>query len=373
MVKVRVPGKRSAQEVPEEERQQSLAQANDRMNSGGGGSASTTHTHETYRLIWTQGCKELGIPAEDWFKFDTEVFRRMAAWSLISIQLGKLDIFTTMLNKERQFLFKDYSDPWKKHPEIVRIKKKYSMEKHQDNLAEQARVAANPDLEVELKPRLRVSIPGDTIEEIVIEGAQLISDRSAESTVKLGHISSMLLTLLFAVRASTIGGMMSNDDIWFDDRGRLCMTIRFVKYWVMGRQESTGKQLPLHRVGRDSIPPGDNAEHPRSRAMAILAEAKRRQSLMWIPGNFQERTESASKEISDMMKGYGWNRVDEGHQATSHSGRKTCVSAIDACTEGRERSALKEWMLVTDEILVTRYCERDYEMTEFTSALYDWF
>jgi hypothetical protein len=36
MVKVRVPGKRSAQEVPEEERQQSLAQANDRMNSGGG-------------------------------------------------------------------------------------------------------------------------------------------------------------------------------------------------------------------------------------------------------------------------------------------------------------------------------------------------
>ena len=69
----------------------------------GGGSASTTHTHETYRLIWTQGCKELGIPAEDWFKFDTEVFRRMAAWSLISIQLGKLDIFTTMLNKERQF------------------------------------------------------------------------------------------------------------------------------------------------------------------------------------------------------------------------------------------------------------------------------
>ena len=112
---------------------------------------------------------------------------------------------------------------------------------------------------------------------------------------------------------------------------------------------------------------------PSSPLRAILAEAKRRQSLLWILGNFQERTDSASKEISDMMKGYGWNRVDEGHQATSHSGRKTCVSAIDACTEGRERSALKEWMLVTDEILVTRYCERDYEMTEFTSALYDWF
>jgi hypothetical protein len=67
---------------------------------------------------------------EDWFKFDTEVVRRMVGWSLISIQLGKLDIFTTMLNKERQSLFKDYSDPWKKHHEIVRIKKKYSMEKH---------------------------------------------------------------------------------------------------------------------------------------------------------------------------------------------------------------------------------------------------
>ena len=90
-------------------------------------------------------------------------------------------------------------------------------------------------------------------------------------------------------------------------------------------------------------------------------------------GNFQERIDSASKEIYDMMKGYGRNRADEGHQATSHSGRKTCVSAIDACTEDRERSAIKEWMLVTNKILVTRYCERDYGMTVFTSTLYDWF
>ena len=119
--------------------------------------------------------------------------------------------------------------------------------------------------------------------EIVVEGAQLISDQSVESTMKRGHISSMLLTLLFAIRASTIGGMMSNDDIWFDDRGRLCMIIRFVKYWVMGRQESNGKQLPLRRVGRDSTPRGNTADHPRSRAMAIIAEAKRHRSLLWIP------------------------------------------------------------------------------------------
>jgi hypothetical protein len=57
-------------------------------------------------------------------------------------------------------VFNDYSRPWYKHPEIVRIKKKYGIEKHKDD---KAFLLANPDAIKEL----RVSIPGNTIEEII--------------------------------------------------------------------------------------------------------------------------------------------------------------------------------------------------------------
>ena len=66
-----------------------------------------------------------------------------------------------------------------------------------------------------------------------------------------------------------------------------------------------------------------------------------------------------------MMEDYGWNLVASGRKASSHSGRKTGVSVLDALTEGRSRSQIMEWMLVTDVILVGHYCERDYSVTPF--------
>ena len=95
---------------------------------------------------------------------------------------------------------------------------------------------------------LRVSIPGNTIQEIVVEGEQLMLDGREEATEKLGHIATILMTLLFVIRASTVGGMFSEKDIWLDENGHLCMTIRFIKCWVNGRQKSTGKKLPIERV-----------------------------------------------------------------------------------------------------------------------------
>ena len=76
--------------------------------------------------------------------------------------------------------------------------------------------------------------------------------------------------------------------------------------------------------------------------------------------------------MSDMMKGYGWNLVALGRKASSHSGRKTGVSVLDAVTKGRSRSQIMEWMLVTDEILVARYCEREYIATSFVAKMFDW-
>jgi hypothetical protein len=143
------------------------------------------------------------------------------------------------------------------------------------------------------------------------------------------------MTLLFVIRATTLGGMVSDKDIWLDAAGHLCMIIRFVKCWVIGQQKSTGKKLPIRWVGRDSIPPGENGQHPRSRAFAIIMEAKKRGSICWLLGTYQERPYRAAQAMSEMMEEYGWNLVALGRKASSHSGRKTGVSVVDALSEGR--------------------------------------
>ena len=48
------------------------------------------------------------------------------------------------------------------------------------------------------------------------------------------------------------------------------------------------------------------------------------------------------------------------------------MSVLDAMTKERSRSQIMEWMLVTDEILVARYCERDYIVNPFVAKLFDW-
>ena len=65
-----------------------------------------------------------------------------------------------------------------------------------------------------------------------------------------------------------------------------------------------------------------------------------------------------------------WLRWDE-RLRESHSGRKTGVSALDNLTKGRSRSQIMEWMLVTDEILVARYWEREYIVTPFVAEMFD--
>jgi hypothetical protein len=94
-VSVRVPGKRSLQEVPEDDRKAKIEES----------------THQTYRRIFLQACHELGIPEGQQFEFDPEIFREVVAWCLIGIKCAKLDVFTTILNKERHIVFNDYSRP----------------------------------------------------------------------------------------------------------------------------------------------------------------------------------------------------------------------------------------------------------------------
>ena len=61
-----------------------------------------------------------------------------------------------------------------------------------------------------------------------------------------------------------------------------------------------------------------------------------------------------------------------GRKVSSHRGCKTGVSVLDALTKGRSRSQIMEWILVTNTILVARYCERDYRVTPFVAKMFDW-
>ena len=73
-----------------------------------------------------------------------------------------------------------------------------------------------------------------------------------------------------------------------------------------------------------------------------------------------------------MIESHGWNRVSPGRKASSHKGHKTGVSVLGALTEGKSRSKMMEWRLVTDEILVAHYCEREHICTPFVAKLFDW-
>ena len=48
------------------------------------------------------------------------------------------------------------------------------------------------------------------------------------------------------------------------------------------------------------------------------------------------------------------------------------MSVLGALTEGKSRSKMMEWRLVTDEILVAHYCEREHIVTPFVAKLFDW-
>ena len=90
-------------------------------------------------------------------------------------------------------------------------------------------------------------------------------------------------------------------------------------------------------------------------------------------GGSQEPPRAVARATSVGRRSHlGWNLVSLGRKVSSHSGHKIGVSVLDALTKGKSRSKIMEWMLVADEILVARYCEREYIVTPFVSKMFDW-
>ena len=77
---------------------------------------------------------------------------------------------------------------------------------------------------------------------------------------------------------------------------------------------------------------------------------------------------TAAREITEGMEEVGIKQKVPGQVISSHSGRKTCVSA--GMELGVRASVMQEWMLTASD-QTERYRERDYKLNEEVSELFD--
>ena len=190
-------------------------------------------------------------------------------------------------------------------------------------------------------------------------------------------------------------------DIAFDKQGSLEFVFRKIKLWKNGEQKSTGRRLPFRRQGRDAIPKGENRktrrgqDHFRNQAVRVrsclqsqwLIDRRARAELTagvtcGAVGQFTvikvalehslmkqwTSAEEATREITEGLEQTGIRGKIPGQIVTSHSGRKTCVSA--GMELGVDAAVMKEWMLTASD-QTERYRQRGYELNVEVSQLFD--
>jgi hypothetical protein len=307
--------------------------------------------------------EELGISPEFWFSFDHVLFRQFGGWMLENLDYASLGYWVTMLNNERLITYSDLSRPWARHPLILRISKAYTVLVGRKRVAV-ATARAMAGLPEDRQRRRRVCPPSETVEEMLCAAEAAIEIWGADSGAILGPVASFLLMMLFAVRASTLGGMKSAEDVSVDANG-LSLVIHFLKWWTAGKQSRTHRSLPVTRTGADGVPWGDSDDHPRSRALRIIAAAKERGCLMWMRGG----PDKAAAQLSESLARLGWREPNEGTVVTSHSGRKLGVTV--GRRVGASAEVMREWMLVLDETTVETYWDREYQVSPFLRRMLD--
>ena len=162
---------------------------------------------------------------------------------------------------------------------------------------------------------------------------------------------------------------MIEEDIAFNSEGGLEFVFRKIKCWKNGQQKSTGRRLPFRRDGRDAVPKGESRRtrsgpgHFRDRAFSVIRFAIEN-------GMMRQWTseEEAAREITEGLQQAGIKNKTPGQVITSHSGRKTCVSA--GMEMGAPAEVMKEWMLTASD-QTERYRQRGYSLNVEVSQLFD--
>jgi hypothetical protein len=179
----------------------------------------------------------------------------------------------------------------------------------------------------------------------------------------LGLLAWVLLLILFAVRASTLGAMKSAADVFVKD-SKLCLVLRKIKWWIADRQGN--RTFPLTREARYGIPFAEGGAGFRDRAVRIIMAAKHADCLLFLAA---DGFEGASRLFNESLREFGWLTDSPTSVSTSHSGRKTCIAAGSSL--GVPVSMLREWMLVVEDKTVDTYAksEANYEAGPVTRDL----
>ena len=183
-------------------------------------------------------------------------------------------------------------------------------------------------------------------------------------------MAGQLVQMLFAARASSLGAVEEIEkDIAFSADGGLQFVFRKIKGWKNDQQKSTGRKLPFRRQGRDAVPRGmskrtrQGKDHFRNRAFSVIRFAIENGLLkQWTSA------EAAAREITDGLEKYGIKKKNPGQIISSHSGRKTCVSA--RMELGAAATVMQEWMLTASD-QTERYRQRGYQLNAEFSQLFD--
>eukprot|EP01050_Picozoa_sp_SAG11_P011596 SAG11_NODE_1241_length_5412_cov_24.745718_1_plen_149_part_00 len=141
------------------------------------------------------------------------------------------------------------------------------------------------------------------------------------------------------------------------------MVFTHIKGWKNGKQKTTGRKLPVWRVQRDAISPGRTKGHFRNRCFSIIREAIQAHTFIRWSG-----PEDAHSEISKDLEEHRLRDAVSNRIISSHSGRKTCVSA--GMEMGCKKRVMQAWMLTATDQTDT-YRERHYVLNKQVQDLLD--
>jgi hypothetical protein len=338
--------------MPALDRQAELDAADAEIEANLGGNPETKRKHQKWLELWEIAMAELGVQPDLWYILDVPIFRAFSKWALASLEARDLNVFTAMLNSEHRHRFNDGMAPWNKHADILEIKKAYEVAVSKRREHKRAILQA-AGLATQTKKK-RITFPDSYLGRVIEQGEWTIGSDAAvwcemageRDRRLLGLLAWLLLLVLFAVRASTLGAMKQGD-VYVQD-GKLCLMLRHIKWWIAGRQLS--RNLPFPREGRYGIPFSADGSSYRDRAVRIIMCASVSGSLMF---GTVKGPDGAARWFNDSLIEFGWLSETEVSKSTSHSGRKTCIAAGSAL--GVSNAVLKEWMLVLDEKTVETY------------------
>ena len=355
--------------MSELERSAQLVAAQNQLQANKGGKTETQDKRERCCMLWEEAMMELHILEDRWYVLDPGAFESFSYWALVAIDQQDLDNFTAMLNHQHRRIFKNGDSPWAKQAEILEIKKSYEVSVDQQRKERDASLRER-GIVPETKQK-RVSYQDAYLQRVIEHRESLVGvDPEAwhvHATIRvkrhLALLAWILLSVLFAVQVSTLGAMEASSDVWVAD-GKLCILLRYVKWWIAGQQGNWW--LPLLREKRFGIPFVADGLAFRDRAVQLIMITVWYDVLMY---RTEQGWKGASSLFNSNLREFGWLTDSSSEKSTSHSRRKTCIAA--ASSLGAPMSVLREWMLVLQESTVDTYSkgEANFEARPVTRDL----